>query len=138
MSRFLSLLAALTVGTSVIAQVSIRINADPAALKALARRTLMVELPEVNPKVSEGFSKKTRDQETAAYTGGDASKAVLFSIPVGTITSQLLLSITQFTYEKLILDPATGKIISAYVPGMGKSVAKGLMKMDFKAFSDCD
>lgn len=49
------------------AQVVDRIWAEPAALKALSKRTLVVELPEENPKVVEGFPKKTAEQDAAAY-----------------------------------------------------------------------
>lgn len=74
----------------------------------------------------------------STYLSSDDSKAVLFPTPVGTITSNaIVMTITRYLYEKLVLDPATGKIISAYVPGMGKSVAEGLMKMDFKSLSKC-
>ncbi|MEZ4756200.1 MAG: hypothetical protein R2817_05180 [Flavobacteriales bacterium] len=48
-------------------QVMEKIWAEPAELKALGKRTLVVEVPEENPKVVVGFSKKTAEQDAAAY-----------------------------------------------------------------------
>src|SRR5688500_4738273 len=55
------------------AQVAIKIWAEPAELKALSKRTLVVELPEENPKVTEGFPKKTAESDAAAYRASLAS-----------------------------------------------------------------
>lgn len=63
---FLILLA--FVSTSLLnAQVVDKIWANPAELKTLSKRTLVVELPEENPKVIDGFPKKTAEQDAAAY-----------------------------------------------------------------------
>lgn len=67
MHRFVLFPAAALLGFSMQAQVAIRINAEPTELKGLARRTLVVELPEPNPKVIEGFPKKTAAEDEAAY-----------------------------------------------------------------------
>lgn len=63
----LSSLLALAAITPLHAQVVDRIWAEPAELKALSKRTLVVELPEENPKVVDGFPKKTAEQDAAAY-----------------------------------------------------------------------
>lgn len=60
-------------GTTMQAQVTIKINASPDELKSLSRRTLLVEMPEPNPKVADGFSKKTKEEETEAYMASLAS-----------------------------------------------------------------
>ncbi len=49
------------------AQVSASIGASPAELKALATRTLVVELPEPNQRVIAEFPAKTADAKKAAY-----------------------------------------------------------------------
>lgn len=67
MNRLITLSATLIVAASLHAQVSVRINAKPADLKSLARRTLVVELPEPNPKVIKGFPKKSAAADEAAY-----------------------------------------------------------------------
>ncbi|HPJ53187.1 MAG TPA: DUF2924 domain-containing protein, partial [Flavobacteriales bacterium] len=49
------------------AQVQDWINAEPDELRALARRTLVVEIPEENPKEIDRFNKKTAEERTADY-----------------------------------------------------------------------
>lgn len=65
--QLLTLLISLTCTSLIEAQVVDRIWAEPFELKGLSKRILVVELPEVNPKVIDGFSKKTAEQDTKAY-----------------------------------------------------------------------
>lgn len=114
----------------------------------LATRTLLVDQAdrykgctpeEAHSSYAHQLELVDRAQLESTYLGGDNSKAVLFSLPVGTIKSAVIVvELTRLVYAKLILDPATGQIISAYVPGIGKSIQEGLMKMDFKSFSKCE
>lgn len=55
------------------AQVSASIGASPAELKALATRTLVVELPEPNQRAIAEFPAKTADAKKAAYENSLAS-----------------------------------------------------------------
>lgn len=52
------------------AQVSANIGANPDELRALAKRTLVVELPEVNSKVIEQFKDDGKDNLIGYYEGG--------------------------------------------------------------------
>ena len=57
----------LTVGLPLAAQVSTAAYAKPDELRSLSKRTLVVVLPEGNPKVIDGFPKKNSAGKTAAY-----------------------------------------------------------------------
>jgi hypothetical protein len=62
MPRIPAFAATFLLSAALSAQVSLKINAEPAELKSLARRTLVVELPEENPKVIDGFPKKYSEE----------------------------------------------------------------------------
>ncbi len=74
----------------------------------------------------------------AAYMAGGTDKAVLFSIPVGTISgSMIVVTITKLAYTKVVVDPSTSEVLNAVVPGMGKSYVEGLLPMDMRALAKC-
>lgn len=73
MRKLTLLCIALFITWTATAQVSDHIYAEPAELKKLAQRTLVVELPEENQKVIDDFPKKKAEQKTAAYKASLAS-----------------------------------------------------------------
>ena len=77
-----------------------------------------------------------RSELESTYMSGDESKAVLFSVPVGTIQGNIIM--TYLAYSKYVLDPVSGEIMTAQNPGIGKSIAEGLMRADLKALSKCE
>jgi hypothetical protein len=111
----------------------------------LAKRTLMIPKnglykgctpEEAHTSYAYNMILVDRSEMEETYLKGDASSAVLFSIPVGTIQGNLVM--TYLAFSKLILDPVSGEIISSYNPGIGKSIAEGLMRADLKSLSKCD
>lgn len=115
---------------------------------SLAQRTLLVNekglykgctVEEAHENYPYKLEFVDRSVLESTYLGGDATKAVLISIPVGTVQGTMIVaSVTYLAFSKLILDPATGEIISSHNPGMGKSITEGLLKGDFKSLSKCE
>lgn len=74
----------------------------------------------------------------SAYLNGDAENAVLFSLPVGTIKSNMILvEITYLVFMKVVVDPSTNEILSSIVPGMMKTYVEGLTKADLRQLNQC-
>ena len=108
------LLASLLVfAGSAHAQVSASIGASPADLKALAKRTLVVELPEPNQQVIAEFPAKTADAKKTAYENSLAS-----------YREQIEPAIRKYwTYNKEIEFKTTSEIIELFKEKNPKYVA---------------
>ena len=117
--------------------------------ESLAKRTLLVDkvsglykgctTEEAHTSYAHQLVLVDRSELESTYLKGDDTKAVLFSVPVGTIKGGLLIvETTYLVFSKLILDPVTGEILAAQNPGLGKSIAEGLMRADLKALSKCE
>lgn len=104
---------AIGLGSTVSAQVAEKIWAEPAELKALARRILVVELPEENPKVIDGFSKKTAESDIAAYRASLASYRALIEPAVR----------AHWKYNEQIEFRTTSEIIALFAKKSTKHVA---------------
>lgn len=73
MNKFIPFVVAATMAIQAHAQVAVKIWADPSELKALSKKTLVVELPDENSGVINSFPKKTAEADIAAYRASLAS-----------------------------------------------------------------
>lgn len=114
----------------------------------LAARQLMVN--------KDGLYKKTTEQEIvaeygknvefadvkameAAYLAGGSDKAILVSVPVGTVSgSMIVVTVTKLVYTKIAVDPLTSTVLNAVVPGIGKSYVEGVLPMDARELAKCN
>lgn len=93
-------------------------------------------------EISEEYGKKVefvdRKGLEAAYLSGASDKAVVVSIPVGTIQgSMIVVTVTKLVFTKIAVDPSTGNVLNAVVPGMGKSYVEGILPMDARELAKC-
>lgn len=104
--------------------------------KGLYKKTTPADIKE---KYTNPIAFVERDELSSTYLSGASDKAVLYSIPVGTITgSMMVVSVTMLAYTKVVVDPSTSEVINAVVPGMGRSIVEGLVPADAKSLSKCD
>ncbi len=74
-----------------------------------------------------------------AYLDATPGKAVLISLPIGTISGTLVVvTITKLVYMKVVVDTETNTVLNAIVPGMGKTYVEGVTKMDLRQLADCN
>lgn len=65
-------------------------------------------------------------------------KAVLFSIPFGTVGSTFgPLTVSQLAFIKVIVDVETYEVLYIHIPGMGKSYVYEILKNEFTRFAEC-
>lgn len=104
--------------------------------KGLYKKTTTAEIKE---KYTHPIEFVEREELSTTYMSGTSEKAVLYSIPVGTITgSMLVVTVTMLAYTKVVVDPSTSEVINAVVPGIGKSIVEGLVPADAKSLDKCD
>jgi len=73
-----------------------------------------------------------------AYLDATPGKAVLISLPIGTVGGSLLVvTIVKLAYMKVVVDTETNTVLNAIVPGVGKSYVEGVAKMDLRQLADC-
>lgn len=93
-------------------------------------------------EIRENYGKNVEFVERAelgsTYLAGGSDEAVLYSIPVGTVSgSMLVVTITRLAYTKVVVDPSTSEVLNAIVPGMGKSFVEGLIPADARQLAKC-
>lgn len=115
--------------------------------RELASKKLLIDKDGLDKSVTPDEAKESygHDMELvdhseldSIYVNGDAGKAVLFSLPVGTIKgSMIVVEITKLAYMKVVVDPSTNEILSSIVPGIGKTYVEGLTNADLRQLNKC-
>lgn len=113
----------------------------------LAAKQLMINKDGLYKKTTEAEIKQEYGKNVefadlkaleAVYLAGGSDKAVLVSVPVGTISgSMIVVTVTKLVYTKIAVDPYTGDVLNAVVPGMGKSYVEGVLPMDARELAKC-
>jgi hypothetical protein len=97
-----------------------------------------VDKAEVKENYPGPLSFVSRAELDEIYDSGTSEKAVLYSMPVGTISgTMIVVTVTKLVYMKIVVDPSTDEIIEAVIPGMGKTYVEGLTGPDLRALAEC-